>query len=298
MHIGWSDVELFLAVAESGSLSAAAKVLRVTQPTVSRKLAELERSLSEPLFTRSVEGVALTAFGERMMAPARHMAECAAEVTQIAAGTDATPRGTVRVTAPPGVAYLFLVPLAAHLRKTLPDVHLEIVSTVNYLDLVRREADLAIRVQPLDRPSKQRDLVSLASNEHSVAAFATREYIATLPRGYGLSDVDWIGWAPPLDHLSPNPQLAALIPSFRPAFASDDYIVQLRAAEAGMGGILLGRFRSRFTLPTPLVEMRLSFGNVTSSLHLVAARGALSIPRVKAVADVIAAELAAPRRKP
>ena len=294
MHIPWSEVQLFLAIAESKSLSAAARVMQVAQPTVSRKLADLEAMLGEPLFVRSVEGVALTSFGERMLAPARRMADCAGEVERAASGAEARPKGVVRVTAPPGLAYQFLAPFAAHVREVLPEVRLEVVSTTSYVDLVRREADLALRLQALDRPSTQRDLVCLATNEHAVVALATREYIAGLPRGYRARDVGWIGWAPPLEHVQPNPALAALVPGFTPVFASDDYIVQIRAAEAGVGAILFGRFRSRFALPTPLVELDLSFGKLTSSIHLVAARGSLSIPRVKAVADLLARELTAP----
>jgi DNA-binding transcriptional LysR family regulator len=294
MHIPWDEVQLFLAVVESGSLSGAAKSLKVTQPTVSRQLAQLEARLGEALFIRNVAGVALTSFGERLLAPARRMADCAGEVERTAVDAESQPKGTVRITAPPGVAYAFVAPLAVHLREVLPEVNLEVVSTVNYLDLVRREADLALRVQALDRPATQRDLVCLASHEHSVSAFATREYIAKLPRRYAFADVGWIGWAPPLDHLPPNPQLAALIPNFKAAFASDDYIVQLRAAEAGVGGIVLGTFQCRFAPPSPLVPLQLSFGKLTSSLHLVASRGALAIARVRAVADIIAQELQRP----
>jgi hypothetical protein len=107
--------------------------------------------------------------------------------------------------------------------------------------------------------------------------------------------VGWIGWAPPLEHISPNPQLAARIPGFRPVFASDDFLVQLRAAEAGVGAIVLGRFRSRLAPPTPLVEMKLNLGKLTSSLHLVCAPSSLFIPRVRAVGELLARELMAPR---
>jgi DNA-binding transcriptional LysR family regulator len=292
VHIPWGDLQLFLAIADARSLSAAAKVLRVTQPTVSRRLAELERVLAEPLFVRSVEGVALTAFGERMIAPARRMADSALEVERAASGTEATPKGTVRVTAPPGVAYDFLAPLAAHLRSRLPEVKLEVMAAVRYVDLVRREADLALRNEPLDRPSKQRDLVCLASPEYALTAVATRAYISRLPRPCRLGDVDWVGWAPPLDHLMPNAFLAARIPGFRPTFAADDYIVQTRAAESGVGAMIFAGPRSRFALPTPLVKVPLAFGKLTTSLHLVAARGSLAVPRIAAVADILARELA------
>jgi DNA-binding transcriptional LysR family regulator len=294
MHIRWADLEMFLAVADAGSLSAASKRLHITQPTVSRQLAELETVLGEPLFTRTVEGTRLTSFGERMLEPARRMAESASEAQLVASRVDSKPRGVVRITAPPGLAFDVLAPFARGARDELPEVYLEVVATVAYLDLGRREADLGLRVHAPDRKSSQRDLVTLASVEHPVAAFATRRYIATLPRSYGIADVGWIGWAAPLEHLPPNPQLAARIPGFRPVFGSDDYLVQRRAAEVGVGAMLLPRLRRhRASLPTSLVEMDLPLGKMASAVHLVAARASLTIPRVRAVAERLGRELEA-----
>ena len=220
------------------------------------------------------------------------MAECAGEVERVASGAELLPKGVVRITAPPGVAFLFLAPLAAHIREVLPDVRLEVMSTVHYVDLARREADLAIRGKPIGRPSNDHDLVCLATYEQTVGAYATPEFIARLPQGYGFSDVGWIGWSPPFEDLPPNPMLAARIPGFRPVFAADDYIVQLRAAEAGVGAVLLGRFASRFALPTPLVEFPLPEAAFKWPAYLTCARSSLAVPRIRAVADVLAAEFA------
>lgn len=291
MNIPWNDVELLLAVAEAGSVSGAARRLRTTQPTVSRRLAELEALLGEPLFARGVDGTTPTSFGERMLPAARRMAEAAGEVERVASGASAAPKGVVRVTAPPGVAYTFLTPLAVRLRALLPEVRLEVAATTSYVDLARREADLALRAQPIERPATQRDLVCLATTTNAVAAFAAPSLAATVPRGASLAEVPWIAWAPPFEHLAPNPQLAKLIPGFEPTFAATDYIVQIRAAEAGVGAILLERTVPRCALPSPLVELPLSLGKITSSLHLLCARSSLVIPRVKAVADVLAREL-------
>jgi len=287
MDIPWGDLKLFLAVSDAGSLSAAARGLRMTQPTVSRRLAELEATLGEPLFSRSADGATLTSFGERLLEPARRMAEWAAEVERTAERAESEPAGAVRLTAPPGVAFDFLAPFARALRDELPEIHLEVISTVSYLDLSRREADIALRTQE----TAQRDLVTLASLRFPAVPFASREYAARLPKKATLADVAWIGWAPPFDHLSPNPELARLIPGFRPAFASDDFLVQLRAAEAGIGALFLGRVRHRFSRDTSLVELDVGLPEVPSQLHLVSTKSALAIPRVKAVADRLAAEL-------
>ena len=285
----WNELQLFLAVADGGSLTAAARKLRVTQPTASRRLLELEASVGEPLFVRGVEGTRLTSFGERMLEPARRMAEWAGEAERVAARTQTGPRGVVRLTAAPGLAFDFVAPFAGYLREKLPEVQLEVISTVQYLDLARREADLALRFAA----PTQRDLVSVASVDFDVAPFGSPSYAARLPKKVALADVDWIGWAPPLDHLSPNPELAALIPGFRPSFASDDFLVQLRAAMAGLGAMFLGKVRHRFSLENPLVELPLPLPPRRGSLHLVCARSALDVPRVRAVADLVARELAA-----
>jgi DNA-binding transcriptional LysR family regulator len=292
VYIPWSEVHLVVAIADSGSLSKAARTLRITQPTVSRRLAELEATLGEPLFVRTVDGATATAFGERVLEPARRMAEHAAELERIAAGAETRPRGTVRLTAPPGLAHDLVAPLAARVRDQLPDVQLEVISTTHYLDLARREADLALRFQPLSRPDSRRALVAVASFTDPVVAYATRAYLDTLPRGYTMTDVAWVGWSPSHDHLPPNPQLAARIPGFRPSFASDDFLVQLRAAEAGLGAILLSGMREHFAMPTRLVRLALDFGAMVSPIHLICARSSLTIPRVRAVADLLAGELA------
>jgi DNA-binding transcriptional LysR family regulator len=140
--------------------------------------------------------------------------------------------------------------------------------------------------------------VTLASLSVTVVPFAAPSYAAKVRRGAKLADVAWIGWAPPLDHLPPNPQLARQIPGFRPVFSSDDYLVQLRACEAGIGAMFLARVAHRFSREDLFVELDVDFPPFPSGIHLVAARSALAIPRVRAVADRLAAELAAANTNP
>ena len=294
MDISWDDARLFLAVAEAGSLSRAAAALGVAQPTVSRRLAELEAELGEPLFLRSVEGASLTAYGERLLEPARRMAEWAGELTRTAERAETSLQGVVRITAPPGVAFDFLAPFAAFLRESLPQVSLEVISTVRYLDLNRREADLALRIE---RPT-QRDLECVAELQLDALPFVAPHYAKRVASKPKLADVEWVAWAPPLDALQPNPTLARLIPGFRPAFASDDFLVQLRAAEAGLGAIFLTRAHHRFRRAATLVELPLAdFPTLKSGMYLVCARSALAIPRIRAVADLLVAELFEPQAK-
>jgi DNA-binding transcriptional LysR family regulator len=287
VDIPWEEARLFLAVAESKSLSSAARLLRANQPTLSRRIAQLEARIGEPLFARSVGGMTLTEHGERLLEPARHMAQWAAELSRVAEARASAPSGVVRVTAPPGLACELLAPFAAFLRQALPSLRLEVIATLRYLDVARREADLALR---LERPPRQ-DLVALAEVELRLAAYASPHYLATLKKGSGPGDVRWIAWAPPFDDVPPNPQLRQLVPGCVPAFASDDFMVQLRAAESGAGAILLARPRHRFSAPETLRALPLDLKLPSARLYLVSSRGALEVPRVRAVADLLAAEL-------
>jgi molybdate transport repressor ModE-like protein len=286
MDISWDDARLFLAIAEAGSVSAAARSLRVAQPTVSRRLRELEDALGFALFDRAHGGTTLTTRGERLLEPARKMAEWAAELERAAENKLAKPSGLVRVTAPPGVAFDFLAPFAAWLRTKQRDLRLEVLSSVEYLDLARGAADLAIRLR-----APQRDLVVIARAEQIVAAFASKAYAARLPKKPSLADVDWVAWAPPFEKLSPTAEMAAAMPGFVPSFTADDFLVQLAAAEAGAGAIVLGTLRHRFS-SSALVQLDIDFARFPkSTLYLVAAKSALAIPRIRAVADLLANEL-------
>jgi DNA-binding transcriptional LysR family regulator len=287
MNTSWEDLRLFLAVAETGSFSAAARSLKTSQPTLSRRISALEVELGEALFQRSAEGVTRTAAGERLLPAARSMAEWAAEAGRAAAGGERAIEGVVRIAAPPGFAFEFLAPFAAHLRKVHPGLRLSVLAGVEYLNLSRGEAELAIRVQ---RPS-QRDLTCLAEITLPTAAFATPEYARKLGKKYTFADVDWITWAPPHDNLPPTPQLAALIPDFRPVFTSNDLLVQWHAAEAGVGAFVMSRVEHRFSR-SKLVELTLDLGPYArSSFCLVGVKSVCATPRVKAVIDLLLVEL-------
>jgi DNA-binding transcriptional LysR family regulator len=295
MGLAWDDVQLFLAIAETGSLSAASKRLKVGQPTVSRRLAEMEYRLGAQLFQRRVSGAVLTSAGERLMEPARHMAGWAAEVERAAEfmGSAPGPRGLIRVTAPPSFAFDFLAPLAREVRERYPELRLEVLSSVERLDLARGEADLALRVE--STPSKE--LVVLGGVTFATAVMVAKSYAARLPRKPQLGELDWIAWAPPFEDVVPNPQLRSLIPHFRPAFTSDNYLVQLRACEAGLGAMPLGRAWHRFSLFSSLVPLDVDLGPYRqSTLQLLCAKSALAVPRVRAVADLILAEFPRPSR--
>ncbi len=284
-QLPWEDVQLFVAVAEAGSVSAGARRLGIGQPTVSRRLTTLEQRLGFGLFERQRDGVRLTVAGARLLDPARRMADFAAEVAHAAQAADLAPHGVVRVAAPPGVAFEFLAPFAATLRAELPRLRLEVLADIAYADLARGEADLALR----QRPAERDELTTVASVRLPAAVCVAPELLARLPANPRLADLPWLTWAGRYSHLPPNPQLAAAIPGFAPAFASDSFLVLLRAAQAGVGALVLPVASARLH---GLVALPLVLGAFAETeLHLVAARSALGIGRVALVARRMAIAL-------
>src|SRR3954464_8776465 len=203
MDISWDDVRLFLAIAEARSVSGAARQLRLGQPTVSRRLAEMERALGSRLFVRAVSGATLTGAGERLLAPAKKMAEWAGEVARVAEAQDAAPQGLVRITASPYTCFDFVAPFAASVSSRHPSVRIEVLSTTKYLDMARGEADLALRLR---RP-KGKDVEVLAEVEYENAAWVSNPLAKKLPKHPRPRDVPWVGWAPPYEQLPPQPML-------------------------------------------------------------------------------------------
>ncbi len=293
MDISWDDARLFLAIAESGSLSAAARNLKVGQPTVTRRLALLEHTVGAALFRRGVEGARLTHAGERLVGPAKKMAEWAGELHRAARTHGGAPQGLIRVTSSPFICFDFLAPFAGYLANKRPGLTLEVLSSMQYLDLARGEADLALR---LKEPSNA-DLALVYSLEVESAVFCSRELKAKLPKNATLATLPWIAWSPPFDSIPPNPQLQALIPDFTPAFSADNFLVQLAAAQAGVGVMALGRVGHRFSKDSGLVPLDFDLSPYSrQTLHLVCAKSALDIPRVRLVADLLVTELKHTRR--
>ena len=212
MKLKWDDLHLFLAVAEQGSLSAAARTLRIGQPTMSRRIGELEAVLGEPLFLRQSQGITLTAMGQKLLPSAQRMADWAAGAELSVAKKDRGPSGRVRVASSPGFAYELLVPLAVEIRRAIPKISIDILSGVEMLNLGRGEADLALRNKAPSDPN----LLCIDSVRNPIGIYASRNYRQTLPDGFTVGDLDWISWAKPYDNMLGVQQLRKNIPAFNP----------------------------------------------------------------------------------
>lgn len=287
MDISWADAQTFLAVAEAGSISGGADRLGLGQPTVSRRIAMLEARMGVALFTRSKQGVEPTEAGARLRPAAEQMARWASELSRLASGSEERAAGIVRIASPPALAVDILAPIAGAISQLYPDLRVEVLASVDHLDLVRGEADLAIRTRPTNEP----ELMTLAEGKSAIGVFASAAYVASLgekreamktEEPIKFSDLDWITWARPYEQVAPRPMLERAIPNFVPAFASDDYLVQRSAAVAGIGAMVLD---VQGAAHVGLVPIDVEFSLPPGALRLVCAKSMQFVPRVRAVAE-------------
>ncbi|WP_416898141.1 MAG: LysR family transcriptional regulator [Minwuia sp.] len=169
----WDHLQTFLAVLKEGGLSQAARGLGLSQPSVGRHIDALESALGEPLFTRSRNGMSPTAAALRLAPHAEAMASAAAALRRAASADEAEIRGPVRLTAPEVMAQEVLPPMLTAFVEQHPGVELEVVSSNDALNLLTREADIAVRTV---RPSQQALLARRAGTVR-IGLFARRDYL-------------------------------------------------------------------------------------------------------------------------
>jgi len=169
----WTHLQTFLAVAEHGSLSGAARAISGSQPTMGRHIKALETALGQPLFTRIQGGLSLTPLGGELAEHARQMGDIAGQIALTAAGQSAQIAGTIRLTASEIVAAHILPAMLRDLRTEEPDIQIEVVASDQTENLLRREADIAIRMY---RPG-QMDVITRRVADFETALFATPDYL-------------------------------------------------------------------------------------------------------------------------
>jgi DNA-binding transcriptional LysR family regulator len=170
----WSLVQSFLAVAEGGSFTAAARRLGISQPTVGRQIAELERQIGAPLFQRENRGHRLTDAGAELLGHAQAMKDSAAQMSLAAAGQSQVLSGTVRITASVVVSHYLLPAILANIRRAEPDIELELNPSDATENLLFREADIAVRMY---RP-EQLDVITRKVGAQKFGLYASRDFIA------------------------------------------------------------------------------------------------------------------------
>lgn len=190
--VDWNQLRAFLETAETGSLSAAARKLGQTQPTLSRQVAALEQSLGVTLFERVGKAMALTSTGKELLEHVRLMGSAARDLALAAAGRSEAVEGVVSVSACDGIAAYLLPKILLRLRHVAPGIFVEVVPTDGISDLLRREADIAIRhVRP-----EQPELIGRLVREASAYFYASESWVRKHGHPRTVNDIaklDFIG---------------------------------------------------------------------------------------------------------
>ena len=281
----WNQVRAFLATAEEGSFSGAARVLKSTQPTVGRQISELERALGVTLFERSVRGPSLTDVGRDLLAHVRAMGEAATLISMAAASHSQEVSGEVAVTATDLLSAAVLPKILGPLRTEAPGIRVRIVASNETQNLTQREADIAIRhVRP-----EQPDLIARHVTNFRANLYAASTYLDKAGRPRAPHDVAhhaFIG-SPDPDRLVPalhNMGIPVQAENF--VMNSQNGVVVWELLKSGFGISML---------PEPLCEAEPGVEKVLPSLPslefpiwLVTHRELQTSPRIRIVFDQLA----------
>jgi DNA-binding transcriptional LysR family regulator len=167
---GWELLRTFLEAIRDGSLSGAARRLGLTQPTVGRHIDALEAALEVSLFTRSPRGLIPTSAALDLVLHAESMAAASAALRRAASGEAATDRGTVRITASEIIGCEVLPAILASFRRKHPRIELELALSNRNENLLRRDADIAVR---MNRPAQNALVLTLYAHKNYLAEFGT-----------------------------------------------------------------------------------------------------------------------------
>ncbi len=247
----WNLIRSFVAVAEAGSLSEAARRLSASQPTLGRHIGELEQALGVTLFRRGRQGYALTEAGSLLYERGKVVSEEAAAFSRLALGSVEAIEGTVRIAASEIVAAYVLPPMLARLGQDEPGIEFEIVASNRVENLLRRDADIAIRmVQPA-----QNELVARKVTDIPLRTCAAVGYLDRRGRPSVASDLlshDLIGFDRSDEMVR---GFARFLPSIgRNAFRlrSDNHTLLWEAVRAGNG---IGIGQAPLIARDPIVEV-------------------------------------------
>jgi DNA-binding transcriptional LysR family regulator len=285
----WTLYRSFLASVRHGSLSAAATALKLTQPTLGRHIDNLEDGLGVPLFTRSRMGLEPTEAALALVPAAEAMEAAAATFTRTASGEAEAPQGTVRLTSSEIMGAEVLPTILARFKRKYPDIDIELDLDDRQQDLLRRDADIALR---MTRPV-QTALIAKKIGLTRVKLFAHRDYFANRPSPQTIDDLfahTVIGYDTNLRIFELLKAEGFDVPMDTFSLRSDSELAQLALlrAGAGIGGCQLGIARRDPGL-VPILHEHVGF---SMEMWLAFHEDLKSSLRVRLLFDYLAQELA------
>ena len=248
----WDLFQSLHAVLEAGTLSAAARLRGLTQPTLGRHIETLEQRLGSPLFLRSPRGLQPTDLALELKPHLHDMSAAASAAVRDASGSANSLSGSIRITVSEIVGAEILPPMLTSFREQHPGVVIELMLSNFNDDLSRREADIAVRMTP---PS-QSSLVAKKVGEISLGFYATAEYLERHGVPHSLADFEdhaMIGFDSPGRGIRDVPGLNMPVSRETFTFRSDSDLAQLAAMRAGFGiGVCQDGLARRYGL-TPVL---------------------------------------------
>ncbi|HTA93349.1 MAG TPA: LysR family transcriptional regulator [Polyangiaceae bacterium] len=280
--MNWDDLRYFLGVARHGSLSAAAHALRVTQPTVGRRIAAFERELGTKLFVATRAGQDLSATGRELLVYAERMELDALAAERLSTGRDLGMRGNLSITASDWLVGAVLAPLIAPFSAQHPELELELVAEPRHLNLMRREVDIALRPSRFeDGDVVQRRVAVVAFGLYASEAYLARHGLPNF--GNRCAGHRLIAMSSALTKIPDLEWLPALTSNASVAIRSNGREAMATLASAGVGIAclprLLGDKQPRLRLlrpPTSAPERSLWLGVHRDLRRLPRVRAALS----------------------
>jgi DNA-binding transcriptional LysR family regulator len=283
----WNDLRIVLAVADHGTLSGAAAALKISHPTLTRRLKRVEQRIGLTLFERTAQGLRPTEAGAEMRALAEGWRSDIGDLERRLAARDRRPAGLVRITAPDAVAEYILPDILARFRREHPDIVVELNVSSAVLSLAQWEADIAVRITDQPGPS----LVGRRIGTVGMAVYAENRLAASLPRGRE----PWIGYDGALACHKPGLWLADNVAADQIAFRSNTLLGIIRAARSGLGLAILPCFVGDGD--PHLMRLRGPLPELDVSLWLLADRTVAHVPRVRTALDGLARGLKAARER-
>lgn len=169
----WDDFRFFLATTKAGSFSKAANDLGVTQPTISRRIENLEQRLGVRLFDRLPSGVDLTTKGESILDAAYHIEKAVFDIHRNVAGADTRLQGLVRISVTDGLASYWMTPQLRAFHDKNPEIAIEFLCSIDPADVLNMESDLSIRFRMPEAP----DLITVKLGTLHFVPWASPEYL-------------------------------------------------------------------------------------------------------------------------
>jgi molybdate transport repressor ModE-like protein len=277
-RLDWEDLRVLVELARHGSLSATARALGVTHVTVSRRIANLEADLEQPLFSRESGRYVLTEAGKRVLELASPMSDQAEAIIRAASTFDETIAGPVRITATESLGIYILMPGLTAIRARYPDLDLDVRISQHKLSLARSDAEIAVRVTA---PAADCPLLGFKVADLHYYLYGARTYVdRRKPELF-----EYIGYAPEFANWPEAQALDSIAKGGRTAVRVNHLGNRIEAARLGLGLALLPSLMAE---PWPeLVRVSPSSPAMRREIWVLVHRDLKDVPRIKVCVDLL-----------